>query len=340
MRVRWQETFLNGDPRFVVGFRKGSGLIDCYHVQTHKDTFEELRDIARTAVSRMSDLRRRPYDYFGALEEDEYFVLDTKSIPTRLARKDSSKSTVRPTVPAVPALDGSKRPLEPGTRESAAVLQMVAQTDEHRPLTAKKLRSGLKLNFYMISFPLDVGYVGFIRRTGPHKSLKPGFKYFQYDDTLKRIDQPDFVLDERVDMIVAPDEVAVFSDTVIQVLFRDVGIVMGSVNSNVASMASTFNEFLPYTDEGTEALRRFGRRGPRNAKRIHDLVEFRLSNVTLDPEAIAQDLSNHGLRRLVIDGKLALTDASIPDYLDYLEGRLYHDDLTQDARRADRFSAR
>ena len=340
MPAPWSGTSLDGEPRFIVGFRKGSGLINCYRVDIHQDTFREFRGIAQAAISRIPSLTRRPYDYFGALEEDEYFALDMRRIPSRPIRTARKKSALKRTAQVGMALDSSQTPSTPGTEEAAAALRMVAQTDEHLVLTADELRGGLNLNLYMISFPIDSGFLGFIRRTGPHRSLAPGLRYFQYGDTLRRMSQPDFVLDNRVDMIVGPDEVAVFSNTVVQVLFRDVRLVMGSVNDNVQRLGFAFSEHLPLTPEGTEALRRFANRGPRNAKRLHDLTQYRLGDLRLDPAAISEDLASHQLDRLVVDGELALSDESIPSYLDYLEGRLFHDDHTREPRRADRYSTR
>ena len=340
MPAPWPEASLDGEPRFIVGFRKGSGLIDCYRIDIHEDTFGEFREIAQGAISQIPRLTRRPYDYFGALEDDEYFALDITRIPSRPTRASRKKSTRKPIGQVGVSHSGTLEPSAPGDEEAAAALRMVARTDEHRFLTADELRAGLKLNLYMIAFPLDSGFLGFIRRTRPHRSLAPGYRYFQYGDTLKRMSQPDFVLDNRIDMIVGPDEIAVFSDTVFQVLFRDVRLVMGSVDDNVQRLGSAFSEYLPISSDGVEALRRFANRGPTNAKRLHNLAHHRLTDLTLDPADISKDLKSHQLDHLVVNGELTLSDESIPSYVDYLEGRLFHDDHTSEPRRADRFSSR
>ena len=325
MPAPWPNLRLDGDPRLVVGFRKGSGLITCYQVQIHQDTFDVFRGIAKAALDRVPKLTRRNYDYFGALEEDEYFALANTAIPSRPVGRHQGQS---------PRLG------PPGSAEVAAALQMVAGTDQHQALSAGRVRRGLRLNLYMISFRTSAGFLGFIRKAGPQSLIKPGLRYFQYGDTLKRISRPDFVFDDRMDMIVGPDEVAIFSSAVVQVLFRDVGLVMGGVEGNVQQLADRFHQHLPLHAEGEEALRRYGNHGPRNAKRIHDLVHHRLDDLKVDPAAITQDFSTHELGSLLRNGELALTDESIPGYLDYLEGRLYHDDHTQEPRRADRFSRR
>ena len=340
MPAPWPDLSLNGDPRLIVGNRKGSGLIDCYRVDIHEDTFEEFRDIADTAVSRIAELTRRPYAHFGSLEEDEYFALDNASIPNRPRPKRRRKAATDSATEEGAAPESSSQGPSPGSDEVAAALRIVAETDQHPVLSAEGLRRGLKLNLYMISYPTDAGFLGFIRRTGPQRSIAPGLRFFQYGDTLKRVTQPDFVFDDRVDIIVGPDEVAIFSDSAVQVLFRDVQLVMESVTENVHKVVSRFDQHLPLTPGGADALRTMCAKGPRIAKRLNDLVQHRLSDLTLEPETTATALSSHRLGHLLINKTLDLAEESIPSFLDFLEGRLYHDDHTQEPRRADRYSTR
>ena len=48
-------------------------------------------------------------------------------------------------------------------------------------------------------------------------------RYFQYGDTLKRLEDPDLVVDDRIDIIITHDRVAVLDDRSFQTLFSDVG---------------------------------------------------------------------------------------------------------------------
>ena len=49
-------------------------------------------------------------------------------------------------------------------------------------------------------------------------------------------------------------------------------------------------------------------------------------------------LAAHQLDHLLVGGELDLEEDSIPSFLDFLEGRFFHDDHTQEPCRADRFS--
>lgn len=324
MSTLWPELNFDQEPRLIVGNRKSSGLIDCYRVNIHESTFMEFRKIAENTISRLSNMNSRRYDYFGALEEDEYFILDNSTVPRRPLRRTQAQ----------------RQQGQPGTEEIASVLAIVAETDIHPTLSSDELRSA-KMNFYMISYPIDPSYLGFIRQTSPKRSISPGKLFTMYGATLKKIERPDFVFDNRVDLIVGHDNTIILSDNVVQMLFRDVKLVMQSVTENITELANKFQKNLPFTVEGTKLLHDFCNKGPRNAKRLYDLVVGgRLNNLDLDPANITDTLSRHGLDHLLSNGELNLTDESIPSFFDYIEGRLYHDDHTHNPRRADRYSIR
>lgn len=337
----WADLSLDGDPRLIVGRRKQSGLIDCHRIEIHEDTFVEFRDIAQATIRRLERSTRREYAHFGALEEDEFFAIDVEAIPRRTAgRRRSSHVGDELIVPA-----GLPSPLAPedsaaGVGELAAALRMIANADSHPVLSANDLRDDLKLSLYAICFPIGSGFVGFIRRSGPQRSINPGYRYFQYGDTLKRVKHPDFVFDDRIDIVIGSEEVAILSVSAVQVLFADVRLVMESVDGNVRRVAEAFEAHLPFSSSSEQLLREACARGSRIAKRLDDLVRFRLSKISRDPDSLMRTLENHELSSLILDGEFVLDEASISDFFDFLEGRLFHDDHTQEARRADRFSSR
>ena len=337
----WADLSLGGDPRLIVGRRKQSGLIDCYRIEIHEDTFVDFRDIAQATIGRLEGSTRRDYAHFGALDEDEYFAIDTASIPRRMAgRRRTRHVGDEPTVPTGIPRALATEDSAPGVGELAAALRMIADADSHPVLSANDLRNDLKLTLYAICFPIDSGFVGFIRRSGPQRSISPGYRYFQYGDTLKRVEHPDFVFDDRIDIVIGSEELAILSVSAVQVLFADVRLVTESVAENVSRVVNVFKEHLPFSDGSKQLLDDICSKGPRTAKRLDDLVRFRLSEISLDPTALMEVLTMHKLSDLIRDGRIVLDESSIPDFFDFLEGRLFHDDHTQEARRADRFSSR
>lgn len=337
----WSDLSLGGDPRLIVGRRKQSGLIDCYRIEIHEDTFAEFRDIAQVTIDRLERSTRREYAHFGALEEDEFFAIDVAAIPRRIAgRRRKARAGDEPVVAAVlsgaPAAEDSVA----GVGELAEALRMIADTDTHQVLSSDDLRNKLNLNLYAVCFPTDSGLVGFIRRSGPQRSISPGYRYFQYGDTLRRVERPDFVFDDRIDIVVGPEEIAILSVSAVQVLFADVRLVMESVAENVGKVVRLFDDHLPFNDESRRLLNDVCSKGPRIAKRLDDLVRFRLSAISPDQIALVDMLATHELSGLIRDGGIILDESSIPIFFDFLEGRLFHDDHTREARRADRFSSR
>ena len=324
---------LDNDPRFIVGYRKPSGLMDCYMIDIHQDLFEDFREIGRDTLDYLGRSTERPYAPFGALEDDQYFTLERSDVPSPaptgneggLARNDSRLAD-----------DTTPHQLH-GVAEA---LRIIDETDQHPVLPPADLHSKSKLNFYAISFQIDNGFVGFIRQTNPRRSLKPGLRYLQYGDTLKRMQHPDIVIDERVDMVVDPEDVAIISEKSMQVLFRDVEIVMQGVDANAADALTTVGTCIAITTESLDALRLVCGRGPRNAKRLHDLVHFRLPHLDLDQSGFLAALKQRQLDQLVPNGRLHLTESDVPDFLDFIEGRLFDDDHSPETRRADRYSTR
>lgn len=320
MSVPWLDLRLQGDPRLIIGYRQPSGIISCRRVELHEETFRFFKEVTNNAISRIQTLTRRQYAYFGALEEDEYFFLKNSVIPER------------------PLLNRGR---SPGTTELASAIKMVKETDNHPVLSIDELRAGKKMQLYMISYYTDLGYIGFIRKSNPQKSISSGHRYFQYGEALKKVSTPDFVFDDKIDLIVGPDEVAIFSDKVVQVIFRDVKLVIESVNDNVNQVIDIFENQLPFTETGKELLYEFCSKGTTNAKRIYELIQGRIADLILDQNNFADALSRHNLSHLLSDdGEINLTIESIPSFFDFLEGRLFNDDHTQEPRRADRYSKR
>ena len=340
MSVPWLDLRLQGDPRLIIGYRQRSGIISCRRVELHEETFSFFKEVADNAISQIQTLTRRQYAYFGALEEDEYFFLETANIPNRQVSKRRRHSIINQTSQN-DYPNGSRQGNTPGTEELASAITMVDETDNHPVLSDDELRSGKKMQLYMISYSTDSGYIGFIRKSNPQKSISPGNRYFQYGETLKNVSTPDFVFDDKIDLIVGPDEVAIFSDKVVQIIFRDVKLVLEGVEDNVKTVVDVFEDQLPLTETGKMLLNKFCGKNPTNAKRIHELVQHRIADLMLDPDSFTRALSRHNLNHLLSDDdEINLTIESIPSFFDFLEGRLFNDDHTQEPRRADRYSKR
>lgn len=316
----WAQTDLSGQPRLLLGERKPSKKVEVHRVELHHELLGDLRAIAQTAVAELERREAKPYSPFAAKTRDDYFDVDLSGIPNRH--------------------DKRKREDDPEAYEMASILAMVARCDSHPAMTPDHLRRA-NPTLYAIVFEDTTGYVGFIRNVSPRRILKPGLKYLQYGDTLKKIDPPDLAIDDDIDLVIAADRCAVLAPTAFTTLFGDVGIAFQQVPANVAAMSDALKNVLPLAEGSPTALQNRCSRRVNDAKRLHRIVtERKVVLKNLATEEIQDLVRKRGLNDAVKQGELILTDDNVSDFLDLIEGRLYSDDVTGQERRADAYSPR
>lgn len=318
--TQWDDVDLAGDPRLLLGQRKSSKRIDVHRVEVHQDLFDDLRSIARDAIAELQRRDAKPYSTFASKTGDDYFDLDVSDIPQRRNKR--------------------KREDDPEAYEIASALAMVADCDNHPVMSAEELHNA-DPSLYVIVFESHGNYVGFIRNSSPRSPVRPGMKYLQYGNTLKKIDPPDLAIDEDIDLVVAADRCAVISPTAFTTLFGDVGVAFQQVPANVAAMSAAFKQVIPLSLETVSALAaRCGRRIS-DAKRLHHIVTERQGVLGgLTAKEMKALLSRRHLLGAVQNGQLTLAEDKISDFLDLVEGRLFDDDVTGEERRADSYSPR
>jgi hypothetical protein len=317
---QWDGVDLASEPRLLLGQRKGSKRIEVHRIEVHQELFGDLRSIAQDAIAELQRREAKPFSTFASKTSDDYFDLRVSDIPQRRNRR--------------------KREDDPEAYEIASALAMVADCDNHPVMTAAELRNA-DPTLYAIVFEDDGDYVGFIRNVSPRRSVRPGLKYLQYGDTLKKIDPPDLAIDDAIDLVVASDRCAVLSPTAFTTLFGDVGVSFEQVPSNVTAMSDALEGVLPLGPSTLTALSdRCGRR-VNDAKRLHHIVTERkeaMEALTLSEMEVL--LERRGLDGAIQNGELRLIDDNISDFLDLVEGRLFNDDVTGEERRADSYSPR
>lgn len=316
----WSAVDITGDPRLLLGRRKGSKRFDVHRVDVHEDLFDDLRAIAQEALDQLSEREAKTYSTFGAMTRDDYFDVDVSDIPQRR--------------------DGRRKEDDPEAYEIASALKMISETDNHPTMDADQLRDA-NPSLYAISFDSHGEYVGFIRNRNPRNVVKPGLRYLQYGDTLKRMDPPDLAIDGDIDIVVAPNRCAVLALGAFTTLFGDVGIAFQQVPGNVTSMTEALKNSFPLTDDSVDVLQvRCGRRVI-DAKRLHHIVTQRRDALEdLSKKEMRTLLRTRSLESALADNELSLDKDTVSDFLDLVEGRLFSDDLTGEERRADAYSSR
>lgn len=318
--TQWDGVDLAGQPRLLLGQRKSSKKIEVYRVEVHQELFDDLRSIAQGAIVELQRREAKPYSTFASKTSDDYFDVEVSDIPQRRNKR--------------------KREEDPEASEIASALVMIADCDDHPVMTAAELRNA-DPSLYAIVFEGHGDYVGFIRNAPPRRPLKPGLKYLQYGDTLKKIDPPDLAIDADIDLVVATDRCAVLSPTAFTTLFGDVGVAFEQVPSNVTAMSDALKDVLPLGLRTLAALNDRCSRRVSDAKRLHHIVTERKEALkSLDPTEMKALLGRRGLDGAVQKGELSLIDDNISDFLDLVEGRLFNDDVTGEERRADSYSPR
>lgn len=315
----WQSVNLTGEPRLLLAQRRGK-RIDAYRVDVHQDLFGTLRDIATNAIGELERRDPKAWSPFGAMTGDDYFDVDVPGLPLKIDRRRKADN--------------------PAAQEIASALQMVAQTDGHSTVSREQLLA-LKPTLYAIVFEDDGEYIGFVRATSPRTPVKPGLKFLQYDNALKRIEPPDLAIDDQVDIVVAPDRCAVLSSAAFTTLFGDVGIAFQEVGPNTTVMSEALKDTVPLAASSAAEITAWCGRRVTDARRLHYIANDRGDALkALQKADLTGLISKRGLGHTIVKGELVLTTEHVGDFLDLIEGRLYDDDVTGQERRADAYSPR
>lgn len=321
MPVDWSDVHIQGDPRFLLGWRGGTKRIKAQRVDVGGDLFDELRWIARSALDGLEQREPKPYAPFGAITKDDYFDIDVTQLPRKRDRR--------------------KREDDPEAYSVSSMITMVTAADDHPVMTAEDLRQCKSPSLYAIVFESRYGFVGFVRNVSPRKPLQPGWKFLRYGDTLRKLDPPDLAIDEEVDILITEQRCAVLASAAFNTLFGDVKVAFEHVSQNAGLVAEALKGALPLTSGSVDGLReRCGRRLI-DARRLDHIVSERHDALqAMTRSQIEGLLEKRGLGHTIKEGSLDLQDFEVSEFLDVVEGRLFTDDVTQEEKRADAYRPR
>lgn len=308
------------DPVLLVGVRKQSGKIAAFRVETHEDTFPALRTPCELAWSEYAQAAKYEFQPYGALEPGEAYVIETEDLPKK---REGRRPTKNP----------DSRPLV-----EAALLSVISEADSHEVLSAATLAS-TDFNFYAICYRDEHdALIGFVRQASPQRTLKAGFKYFAYNDTLRSVQTPALAIDTAIDLIVGPDELGILRASAAKGLLTDVRLAFEEVPEHLAALKKKLVG-LKISDESLAALETVSRRSVRAARRLQEWADGPGANAQ-DVNLVTQAFADRGLGGLFHNGGMTFGEGEVNDFLDCLVGRLYGDALSGEERRADRYSRR
>jgi hypothetical protein len=227
----------------VVGWRTEKSLI-ARKVNTAKDATETLRTACSATVAQVQ--RRDPKSYFpdGSLAPEEYMA-----VPIAVVRPGGSD-----------------------------LIDTLAEASGLTLLSAHNIRK-VPLLFYAAVIGDDpMSRVAFVRKANPRKATAPSKSWFTLGDTLVKIVDPIFALDDRFDLIILSDGLAVLDWPAFQVLFRNTAALAERYPEFVREIAQT----LPFAGDGADQLAKAAINDTRIARRLWAIHEQgHLNNVTI-----------------------------------------------------------
>lgn len=321
----WEEIDFTKDPRLLAGWRIRRRL-DAHRFRLERAVFDELRALCEPTVQYLGTAERRDYEQFAALEGGEqFFSYDISAFP------------VHPPTQA-PPVD------QPGSPEddTADLVRLVRTVDALPAITRADMDEG-GYTFYAICWPHGGTMVGFVTKTDPMTTLRPGFRYFQFGDALRTADKPDLALKEGADIFVGATQLAILRPSAFNILLGDVDVLREGVSDDIKKLQAALQGSIPLTGTAADAVREEGQRLISYARRLRVLPDRFASMSGLDTTALVNSMQAHGVApELLLDtqGQFSFGVAQVELFLDVVEGRYFEDDLGKERRRADRFSQR
>jgi hypothetical protein len=303
----WSQVKPAGDPRLLIGRRRRPNGLDGVRVDLHVDTFQDLTQIAEEAIGRLSTTTARTFEAFAAIEGgEEHFDL---------------------------VLDSS-------AEAAPDLVRLTRMIDDLDVVSAAKIQERPNL-FYALCWPEAVQPIAAVKKIDPARAIQHA-RSFVFRDTLRRVENPDLILSDSVDFVIAGDRVGIARPTPFRELLADTSVAVDQVPQNVASVGALLAGELPMTSDSQVALVAAAQRRVSFARRL-DLLRLRLAEVPISRAAVEAASARHlGDAKALVDanGNLSFTEDNVGLALDLLEGRLFEDDFSGEARRADRWSKR
>jgi hypothetical protein len=329
---QWTAIELGDDTELIVGWRPKAQRLTAERVDLHEDVATELRALCRAALRSVAALRPRPYAGSPQIEPDEEYLAvavdELPPPPPRQLRRRKAKDELRS------AVDDAN--------ETADLVRLVATAPRLETCTVERIRTGSFLFYAIVFYAIVVSdnagqRFGFVKRWSVRRLAKEGRIWTQYDGGLRRLAEPDFIFEPDIDLIVAPDEIAVLNQLAFEPLLSDLHLIAETVPGEIKKLA----QLVPFHPATKDALEHACKARPSLAKRLRRLNESGGLTV-VDVKAVAKAVRrHHDDPKDFIDGQLVRFDAALaPAFLDLIEGLYYEADFTDERRRADRYSRR
>src|SRR5919109_1894983 len=246
MATRWRpnldEIPLDGALTLVVAWRVGDDL-EAAMVPVSTDVADGIREGCARFVERLRENEAIGYDPDGHIDRGTWMA-----VPMRVVEEEAS-----------------------------AVLSVLGRAAALERLSARDIPA--RLLFYASVLGDDPeSRIALLKKSDPHRVAKPGRVIGSYGETLGRIEDPVFLLEDAYGLAVVRDGLAVVNENSFEMLFREAPELTARLPRYVESVAAA----LPFAEGAGEALADACARNSRFARRLRAIYERgHLQGVTL-----------------------------------------------------------
>jgi hypothetical protein len=307
---------ITGDVTLVVSRRSGKSL-QGFKIEFDTKAGEVIREVCRETLHRIAERSARQYEPSLHIDPaSEYLAVPDAELvqheafrPKRRRRSGDAEEPVGGVNPATVTIE-----TDPQVRD------LLRRASGLGRLPAERLTEYTFQFYAAVVGSNPIARIAFVRKTNPARVLRRGRMVFAYGDRLRSIEDPLLLLDERFDLVVAPDGIAVLDQAVFEQLFRDVKVL----NERYPVYARAFST-LQLDQNQIETLVERCRHNSRLGNRLRQIYEsghLAAGNVTMSD--VKREINKLGLPRGVLlkDGRLDFTGADPDTIL-----KLLNDDL-------------
>lgn len=220
-------------------------------------------------------------------------------------------------------------------RPDEKFLEVLTQAEDLSPIELKDLNKK-QLSIYGFAVGDLDNRIVFIRRANPRRGLGTGKVFGRYSDVLKKINEPVFAFDGKIDLILIERSLLVLSQNAFAMLFRD----QEDLKKLVPKWGKTLCRHYPVEKESIDRIIKKANRDSRCRQRLESIVarghlqglerddlELALKECELDPAQFLND-----------SDELCVEEADVPELLWFLNEDLYRGVISKKFFRSDKKS--
>lgn len=308
-QLSWPAVNFQAEPRLLVGRRAAGTRLEGYRFELHEDVFPALVEICRPLLTFLNSKPSRGYEPFTTVERDEeYLALAIDGLPKHPGRQNARLEADEP----------------PTIEEDVADLVSIVRGVDGRDALDRQGIETERFTFSAICWPHGDSFVGFVTKANPVITVTTGTRYFRYEETLRRVERPNVVLSNRVDLFVGAETLAILNPSAFRMLLADVAIAMTRVPRDVAAVRRQLrSKRLPLSLQAAAALQEAAAFRLSFARRLNELPA-RIQELDITAERVRKRMTAHDLDpSMLLDQNEVFSFGAedVEHFLDLMEGR-------------------